>query len=127
MLQAKVREEVQTIQQSIEAATEERYLEGLQAAKEALKLIYSPPAPSFQAAPEQKRQEQEQARKRREMEEDKNHGKKPEMPQMVPRADLEGIRAEGSGREVLLQARFLTHSPCSFAVFGTFSISSSAV
>ena len=41
------------------------------------------------------------------MEEAKDHGKRPEVAivPMIPRDDLAGIKAEGSGREILLQVR----------------------
>ena len=41
------------------------------------------------------------------MEEAKDHGKRPEVAivPMIPRDDLAGIKAEGSGKEILLQVR----------------------
>lgn len=85
---------MESIQRSIDAATEEQYLEGLQRAKEALKLIYSPPMPDHKRHQELPKED---------LKLDPNHGANPQR-HMIPRDDLKGISAEGSGREVLLQA-----------------------
>lgn len=81
-------------------------MQGLKRAKEAIKLIYSPPLPTHHS---DKHHKQDKAPLRKEeMQLDPNHGAQPGI-HMIPRDDLKGIRAEGTGREVLLQAGLLKY------------------
>ena len=80
-------------------------MEGLKRAREAIKLIYSPPLPTHHSDKHHK--QEKQPLRKEEMQVDPNHGAQPGI-HMIPRDDLKGIRAEGTGREVLLQASFLT-------------------